>query len=232
MLKQFKLTKPAEIKAQLDKLEADLTGSKELILFVRAHLAMTRMVLDPKNAKFFKTTKPRIKKALRSLQLEIDTAQMLGVPCDFANTTNFEFTELFKQIVAPYQGLLDARVIQYLAEKLEIESELHTTAYSQTEEKEESKDSIKKRPSKKRKNPFNKESKQQDDLLSVRSKQSKISAESVASLFDAEPRRPSKILKIRRMNVSGAIKMSQNTQAKKEKLVIKFKSKLNGMSAT
>lgn len=31
-------------------------------------------------------------------------------------------------MVAPYHGLLDADVLNYLAEKLEIESEVHTTA--------------------------------------------------------------------------------------------------------
>ena len=81
MLRQFKLTRPEEIQSQLNKLESELDGSKELKLFVRAHLLMTRMVLYPLKAPaiFTKTSKIGLKKTLRNLQLEIDTAIMLSL---------------------------------------------------------------------------------------------------------------------------------------------------------
>ena len=210
MLRQFKLTRPEEIQSMLNKLESELDGSKELKLFVRAHLLMTRMVLYPSKAPaiFTKTSKLCLKKTLRNLQLEIDTAIMLEMPSDFVSkNVEFEFPKLFKQMIAPYHGLLDVSVLNYLAEKLEIESELHTTAnVTKTTA------IIQKKISKKRKNPFNRTvTHDLDDALSLRSQisqVSKLSSESIASLFDKEPRRPSKILKIRRMQLSGAVKMS------------------------
>ena len=60
------------------------------------------------------------------------------------------------------------------------------------------------------------------DALSLRSQvsqTSKLSDMSIASLFDKkeELRRPSKILKIRRAQISGAINMTQSSQLAKEK---------------
>lgn len=129
MLKTFPLSKPDEVRSLLDRVEAEVTGSKELKLFVRAHLLMTRLVLYTANTPetFIKSAKVALKKVMRSLQLEIDTAMMLEMECVFVTTPNFEFIELFKEMVGPYHNLLDQSVITYLAEKLEIESELHTT---------------------------------------------------------------------------------------------------------
>ena len=97
---------------------------------------------------------------------------MLEMPCDFVSQRHFEFSDLFKQIVAPYHGLIDSSVLLYLAEKLEIETELHTAVnnQSQTNNNQVNESTINKQ-SKKRKNPFLKRSATHDldDALSLRS---------------------------------------------------------------
>ena len=171
-------------------------------MFVRAHLLMTRLVLYPANTPetFIKSTKVALKKVIRSLQLEIDTAMMLEMECVFVKNPHFEFLELYKQMVGPYQSLIDQSVLTYLAEKLEIESELHTTM--QTSQISTKCAQVDKKINKKRKNPFMNVN-DGIDALSLRSQvsqTSKLSDMSIASLFDKkeELRRPSKILKIRR----------------------------------
>ena len=70
----------SKVKDLLSKLEDDaqLASSKEMKLYMRAHLSMTLLYLQRYEAAKDRKVRIRVKKLLRELQLEMEIGEMLG----------------------------------------------------------------------------------------------------------------------------------------------------------
>ena len=68
-----------------------------------------------------------MKKALRELQFEIEVSELLMESTKLTSVNPFgpktEFSDLFKEIVLPYKGLIPVETMQYLIDKLEIDTD-------------------------------------------------------------------------------------------------------------